>query len=87
MTSSIVYSLERGARSRPKRKASSSSATFIRLVFSGSVAPLVTTRSAGNRPASGSSTPMCACPSRLVAAIFQPKIGFALRDSINDWIA
>ena len=51
------------------------------LAPNGTVAPLSNARSRSSRPASGPSTLMCFCPATLVAAIFQPKSGAALRRS------
>ena len=57
------------------RKANSGSATLILFPTSERLAPSLNTFSLGSRPASGPSTPMWACPARLVAAIFQPNRG------------
>ena len=53
----------------------------MRLPASETVAQGACTRSARMRPASGPSTPMCFCPATLVAAIFQPYGGWAVKRS------
>ena len=68
----------RAGSERPRRNANSASATRMWLPSSatapGAGRSLRDRRHAvvESRPASGPSTPMCACPTRLVAAIFHP---------------
>ena len=86
-TSATEYAVARGARSRSIRNANSASATRMWLAPNGTVPPFSNTRSRSSRPASGPSTAMCAWPALLVAAIFQPYSGAALRASSRAWMA
>ena len=69
------------------RNANSASITFMCSGAAGRRAPSARMKFLNSRPASGSVTPICACPALLVAAIFQPETGCAALATIASWIA